>query len=433
MKKRLLSLICATSVVTSLLVGCSSDEGKGSNGEEVTLKVLTNRTDLKDTVLKEISDDYYAETGVKVKWEGITEYESVVQTRMNTQDYGDVLNILPAITTEEFSQFFEPYGKLEDYSDYTGIYAKVNDGDVYGLPIGVGASGIVYNKDVFAAAGYDTFPDTLTGLYEALGKINETQPEVVPVAINSADKWPLSQYDTTAIVAYRTPYYYRDIATMENIFSAGAPTGDMLEILYKFVSEGWVEEDLTTTNWEQSKVDIATDKVGMMTLGMWAVSQMQAAVETAGGDPDKIGFAPFPTNDSNELKAEGSPDNFLGVSVHSKHKEEAKAFAKYYADNLKYLDSQGFIPGNTKISSNNVVVKGYQESGVEIMFSDPSEADPKAEDLGKEIAAETGVKFWEGSYILDAVIAAKEGRSQFEDVINNFNKKWNKAKDELTK
>ena len=52
---------------------------------------------------------------------------------------------------------------------------------------------------------------------------------------------------------------------MDSPFSAGKPTGDMLEILYKFVSEGWVEQDLATTNWEQSKVDMANGKVGMMT------------------------------------------------------------------------------------------------------------------------------------------------------------------------
>ena len=111
MKKRLLSVICASVVATSLFAGCSSTASDGGDGKgEVTLKVLTHRTDIKDTVLKTVADKYYEEKGVKIEWEAITDYESIVQTRMNTQDYGDVLNILPAFKAEELGEFFEPLG-----------------------------------------------------------------------------------------------------------------------------------------------------------------------------------------------------------------------------------------------------------------------------------------------------------------------------------
>lgn len=429
MKKRLLSIICASAIVTSLFVGCSSTSGnKGSNKDEITLKVLTHRTDIKDTVLKTVADKYYEEKGVRIEWEAITEYESVVQTRMNTQDYGDVLNVLPAITSTELEQFFEPLGTVDELSNYVGISQRADNGTVYGIPNGLGATGIVYNKKVFAEAGYEEFPTTLDELYTALGKIKE-QDGVVPVAINSADKWPLSQYDAVASVIYGNPYYYRDMCTMDSPFSAGSPTGDALEILYKFVSEGWVEEDLATTNWEQSKVDMANGKVGMMALGMWAVSQMQGA----GDSPEDIGIAPFPVDNSGNLKSEAGPDNYLAVSKHSKYKEEAKDFVEFFANSLDYLDSEGLIPANTELTSSNEVVKAYQESGVELMFADPAEADPVASDLTTEIAAESGVKFWEGSYIQEAVIAAKKSRTDFEDVVNKFNEKWNKNKAELSK
>ena len=112
MKKRLLSVICASVVATSLLCECSSATDGGDGKGEVTLKVLTHRTDIKDTVLKTVADKYYEEKGVKIEWEAITDYESIVQTRMNTQDYGDVLNILPAFKAEELGEFFEPLGSL---------------------------------------------------------------------------------------------------------------------------------------------------------------------------------------------------------------------------------------------------------------------------------------------------------------------------------
>lgn len=433
MKKRLLSVICATTIATSLFVGCSSSIGSSSGDSkgEVTLKVLTHRTDIKDTVLKEVGDKYYQEKGVKIEWEAITDYQGIVQTRMNTKDYGDVLNILSSFKASELGEFFEPLGKLEDYSDYVGVAerADLDTDTVYGIPNGLGADGIVYNKKVFAAAGYDEFPKTLDELYEALGKIKE-QDGVVPVAINSKDLWPLSQYDAVSSVIYGNPYYYRDMCKMDSPFSAGKPTGDMLEILYKFVSEGWVEQDLATTNWEQSKVDMANGKVGMMTLGMWAVSQIQDANKD---NADDIGIAPFPATNSGELKAGAGPDQYLGVSVHSKHKEEAKDFAIYFANCLEYLDASGFIPANQKLESGNPVVKAYQDSGVELMFADPAQADQAASDLTTEIANESGIKFWEGTYIQNAVIAAKKSRADFDKVIEDYNTKWNANKEKLSK
>ena len=425
-KNRILGVLCAGLMTTTLFAGCGSD-ADSKDSKEVTLKVLTHRTDLKDTVLKDIADEYYKEKGVKIEWEAITDYESVVKTRMNTEDYGDVLNILPAFTSDEFSQFFEPLGTIDELSDYIGITGKADGDTVYGIPNGLGANGIVYNKEVLKEAGWDTFPTTLDDLYKCLADINALDG-VVPIAINSADLWPLSQYDSVATVAYGTPYYYRDMCTMDSPFSAGSPTGDVLEILYKFVSEGWVEDDLATTNWEQSKVDMANGKIGMMTLGMWAVPQIQANTE----NPDNINIAPFPTNNSGDLKAEAGPDNYLGVNVHSKHKEEAKDFVEFFANNLEYLDSQALIPSNKTVESNNEIVKAYQNSGVDLMFADPAEADQAASNLTTKIAEESGVKFWEGSYIQEAVIEAKKGREQFEAVINKLNEKWNDNKAKLS-
>lgn len=445
MKKRFLSIICASAIATSLFVGCGAsdnsaennnngeaqEENVGGNKSDVTLKVLTHRTDIIDTVLKDVSNEFTEKTGIKIEWEGITDYNGIVQTRMNTQDYGDVLNILSAIKADELGLFFEPLGSLADYSDYVGVAerADLTTDTVYGIPNGLGADGIVYNKKVFAEAGYEEFPDTLSGLYEALGKISEMDG-VVPVAINSADKWPLSQYDATASAVYGNPYYYRDMGTFENPFSAGVATGDVLEILYKFVSEGWVEEDLTTTNWEQSKVDMANGKVGMMTLGMWAVPQIQGVSEDTASD---IAIAPFPVDDSGDLRTGAGPDNYLGVSKYSKHKEEAKEFALFFANSLTYLDDNGFIPSNQKLTSGNPLVKEFQESGVELMFADPAEADQEASDLTTEIANESGIKFWDGEYIQNAVIAAKKSRADFEAVIDGYNQKWNANKEKLSK
>ena len=62
------------------------------------------------------------------------------------------------------------------------------------------------------------------------------------------------------------------------------------------------------------------------------------------------------------------------------------------------------------------------------MLADPAEADPAASDLTTEIANNAGIKFWEGSYIQEAVIAAKKSRADFEAVVKKYNDAWNKSK-----
>ena len=72
------------------------------------------------------------------------------------------------------------------------------------------------------------------------------------------------------------------------------------------------------------------------------------------------------------------------------------------------------------------------ESGVELMFSDPAETDQAASDLTTNIAADAGIKFWEGTYIQEAVIAAKKSRADFEAVVNKYNDNWQKSKSKLS-
>lgn len=425
MKKRLLSIIGLSALTASLFTGCGSSGGSSNSGE-VTLKVLTHRTDIVDTKLKEIGDKYYEENGVKIEWEGITDYEGVVKTRMNTKDYGDVLNVLPAVTAEELSQFFAPLGTVSELENYNAINDRADGETVYGIANGLGASGIVYNKALLKQAGYDKFPSTLDELYEAAEKLAALEG-VVPMAINFKDKWPLSQYDSVATVAYGTPYYYRDMNKIENPFSKGNPHGDVLEILYSFVSKGWVEEDLATTNWEQSKMDMATGKVAMMTLGMWAVPQVQGLSDS----PEDISIAPFPTNNSGTLKAEAGPDQYLAVNKNSDHVEEAKAFLMYLVES-EYVDNEGLIPTKKDQESNHAVVKDYMDSGVEFMFTDPKERDQVASDLTNNIANGAGIAFWEGSFYQDVLSAGKVSREDFDKAITNLNAKWEQSKKELT-
>ena len=427
--KKVISLVLLATMSVSVLAGCGkAATSSTTTKKDITLNVLTSRTDIVGTTLKKFGDDYKAKTGVTIKWEGITDYNGDVKVRLNSKNYGDVLYIPSGIPTSDLGQFFEPLGKstddkVKDYAFNTTYATKETDGTytTYGLGYGMSADGIVYNKATFKKAGIEKFPTTLTGLYDACAKLKAAG--VVPVATNFKDKWPLSQYDSMAIPmsgdANYNNFMYKETAP----FSADKPYGKALEVLYKLVSSGWVEKDLTTTNWEQSKPDLGTGKIGMMFLGTWAIPQMQEFAT----NKDDIGFAPIPTNETGKLVANTGIDSCLAVSKNSENKKAAQDFL-YAFIGSDYGDKNGFIPAKTGVESTNPVIKEFIASGVTLLKATP---DPEAADKMSKIGNKATVDFYGGLYTQNFAIAAKKSRAEFDKIVKDYNDKWSKAKTTL--
>src|SRR3982750_442821 len=94
------SLIAAASL-TLLVAAYAPIAAQSISG---TITVLNHRTDLdKDGTLAKYSEAFKAKyPDVTVNWETITDYAGEVSTRLNTTDYGDVLNIPPSLSADKF-------------------------------------------------------------------------------------------------------------------------------------------------------------------------------------------------------------------------------------------------------------------------------------------------------------------------------------------
>src|SRR5258708_36526711 len=81
-----------------------------------TITVVNHRTDLdKDGTLAKYSAAFTKlNPGVTVNWETMTDYEGEVATRMNTKDYGDVLNIPRSLSADKYPNFFTSLGTVDD-------------------------------------------------------------------------------------------------------------------------------------------------------------------------------------------------------------------------------------------------------------------------------------------------------------------------------
>lgn len=444
--RKIAAFLCAT-MISGMLAGCGSDapasatesstessteaaaSGEAEASGEIggTITVITNRTDLVDTKLadyKKAFEEKYP--GTEVKFEAITDYEGDMAIRMQTEEYGDVLSVPEYLGTGDLPTYFEPLGTPEELSqkyEEKYLYKKYFNGQVYGLASTVNVQGLVYNKKVFADAGIEKLPTTPDELLEDLRLIKE-KTDAIPYYTNFAAGWPLNQWQDHCwgAVSGDPDYRFNGMPHEAEPFSPGKPNYIVEKLLYDIVKEGLCEDDPVTTDWEESKVMMNNGEIGVMTLGLWSVTQMQAA----GPNADDIGYMPFPYNIDGKQYATAGPDYCFGINVHSKNKATARAWIDYVIDESGFAVSEGGVS----------IVKGAElpESlsafaNVEMITDNP--ATEENDGLLDALSNESEIGLYAEPEKVRIVEAAMGTRNEsFDDIMNDWNARWQEAQQE---
>lgn len=395
---------------------------------------INHRTDLDtDGTLAKYAEEFQAAyPGVTLEWETITDYAGEMQTRMNTTDYGDVLFIPPALTADKYADFLVPLGTVEEVGKkYMFVNEAAYEGQVYGISITGNGQGLVYNKDVFKAAGIIELPKTPEEFQAALKAIKENT-EAIPLYTNYHAGWALTQWDAhLGSVSCDPDFKNHTFVHMDDPFAPGKPSYIAYKVLYDAVKEGYTEKDPTTTDWEKSKEMIATGEIGVMALGSWSISQMQGAAVAAGKDASVIGYMPFPTNIDGKQCSGAGGDYKIAVNKNSENQEAALAFLYWFLDKSNFAFDQGGIPPlvGAKLPPQ---YDDFAASGVVWVEDTPSK--PGEEGLYKKIDQEAEIGFDDGSGLWQStIIDAARGQidKTFDDIMNEANAKWAEARKSL--
>jgi spermidine/putrescine-binding protein len=428
---------CSASKKASGTTTTSSSSSQSYAGQ--TLKVLTHWTNEtsqgggngQDHLLDDFAAKFEKETGATVKFTAISDYDTDVKTMLAGNDYGDVLDIPTGVPNADLSHYFTPIGKstdadLKNFYDPSYMGTKNSDGSwtVYGYSYGLGATGVVYNKTAFQKAGITSFPKTINDFYSACAKLKAAN--IVPVALNYADKWPLVNWDNLAVGAAKNADFPNELYADSSPFDATKPYGITLGILNKIVSSGWCEPSLSTTNWANSKVSLGTAKDGMMLLGSWAIPQMQAE-DTVAND---IGFAAMPTDNSGKLYSYVTPDKNMAISNKSKVPALARKYLLEFITS-NFYDSQGFLPPEAGLKVGNQAVNDFMNSGVTFLYNQPGKVGDEAtkrDDIGKDAGIDLGVN-GSGLYVQAVIDASRNGTYTSE--LSKLNGEWAKAQKDV--
>ena len=426
MKKQIAGIVGMVALASGLTAcGGSDDPGSSQDGKvEGDIVVITNRTDIVDTVFADYKKTFEAKyPDVTVSFESSADYEGEITTRMSTEDYGDVLLIPNSVAPADLPDFFEPLGTVEELAkDYRFVETEqAYDGQSYGITITGNAQGIVYNKSVWTAAGLTDMPTTPEEFIEDMQAIKD-ETDAIPLYTNYSDGWPLAQWEQQRGGVSADPGAVNALADTDEPWAEGEEHFIIDSLLFDVVEAGLTEPDPLTTNWDESKAMLARGDVGTMVLGSWAISQVKGLAKK----PDDIGYMPFPNQVDGAFHSVTGGDYENGINVNSEHKAAARAWIDWFADESGYATDQGGLTP-TLDGPMPATLADFEELGVEYFELEP--AAPGEESLVNDIDQMSEIGLFDHAYrqlIVDAARGAS-GETK-EEVFDDLNQKWTEAR-----
>ncbi len=307
--------------------------------DEVTIKGFGLTAGYTD-VMEQIARDYKAETGVNIEWEIAGEdYTAVLKTRFAAEEAPDIFDLSgnEIVTWSDRCADLSDCGFLEDLMESSKEYVNV-DGKYLAMPYALEGSGFIYNKDLFAQAGIETFPRTLDELEAACEKLQEADIQAFGEAWK---EWgflmhifgtPFAYEADPAAVAEklnRGEMKLKDLSYMDNFFRLYDMT----------LTYGKGAESIGYSVMDQFP-DFASGKMAMIKQGTWLESVILSA------NPDiNMGLAAVPlTNNPEDTKLMVSTTRYFAVNKESPVAEESKAFLDWLCENIqKYFVDQLYI------------------------------------------------------------------------------------------
>ncbi|MDD3410611.1 MAG: extracellular solute-binding protein [Eubacteriales bacterium] len=235
--KKFLALVLSVAMLLTLTVSAFAED------TEITYWSMWSSTEPQAIAMQEIIDDYTAKTGVKVnvEWKG-RDVKTLIETAIDAGEKVDLFDSDFQLLAQQLGgklTDLEEMAKAAGYDDYAiaALPAAVRGwaGSLKAIPFQSYSSGILYNEEIFKAAGVDTVPATWDELLAACQKIKD------------AGYAPFAQDD--AYVSYTYGF-----------------------LLARYVGQDAVKQIVTSGDWAENEAVLkaAADIENLRTLGYFA-------------------------------------------------------------------------------------------------------------------------------------------------------------------
>ena len=315
-----------------------------------------------------------ANPDIRVVVDNPADPETALRTRLVKNDVPDVMTLNANGTFGEFAsaRIFRDFRDDPVLAEVTPAYLSVignlgagSEGEVNGVPFAANASGLLYNKELFAQQGVEV-PTTFDALIAAAEKFKAAG--VTPFYGMLADAWTAQSPLAPLSAQLQPPDFFQQRFEGTTDFATGwRSTAAELAQLYRYT-----QPDPLSKGYEDGTAAFARGESAMLLLGSYAVPQIR------NGKPGfTIGSMALPaTNDPARTTLVSGVDVVLTASRDGAHPAESAKFIEFLMDAKvmqDYCAAQVAIPTRKGLTNTDPALTGVQsyiESGRIVGFTD---------------------------------------------------------------
>ena len=370
--KKVIGSVLTVAMVAGMMTGCGSAGGStdtktsadnSASDDQVVIDVFQNKNEISDALQAAI-DTYEEENpSVKINLEtvGGSDYASSLKAKMLGNDPVEIFTLGGPDDIASYQDYLEPLTDQEWVSHVTagGVDNVSVDDEVYGLPLAIEGSGLIYNKKIFEAAGidastlttYDAIDKAFADLQDQIdeGKLADEFPVLEAVEEYAAkESWIVGLHTNNVALSQEFKSATNAFNSKSVEYTYGDQLKDLIDLETKYTTS---KDDLSLLNSVDYSTQVggglAIERVAVVQQGNWISSEVANVSEDV---LDNLGILPIP------LKGVVEDSIAVGVSnywcVNSKSSDAEKKAAKdflnwlYQSDEGKQIvvNDLGFIP-----------------------------------------------------------------------------------------
>ncbi|AUJ30585.1 MAG: extracellular solute-binding protein [Liquorilactobacillus hordei] len=414
--KYILSGVIGITATGLLLAGCSSASSNDSNGK-TTLQFFSTKTENASTYKKLISKFEKQNPNISVKLSSPSNAGTVLKSYLSKNSIPDVMavggdanflqlekaHVLKDLSGQSYVNKTQPvYQKM-----ITSLYSG---NKLYAVPYAINASGVIYNKKLFAQAGITKTPTTWSEFINDC-KILKSK-NITPIEFTFKDSWTtLAVFNQLSANMISKNWINK---RLDNKTTFAKTHKQVMAKYLELLNYG--QSDYTGTSYNDGVAAFAKDKAAMMINGNFVIPGITQLNKNA-----DLGMFMLPVNENaSQNKVTSGVDVAFAISNKTEHTKAAEKFVKFLMENgnaKQYTKEQFAFSAVKNVKQDSALVSGISpqlEKGQVVNY--PDHYYPSALDLTK-VLTQTGVN-------------AKSGMSTSKNItqsLENADKAFNSA------
>ncbi|MEV4059640.1 ABC transporter substrate-binding protein [Nonomuraea dietziae] len=345
-KTRTTTIFGTAALTLAVVTGCSSPSTGGDSTGPVTVTYMLPSSWANVPGFQDNVHAWEKQTGNTVALTPVPDanYDSLVQARLAAKSGVDIF--AGQDTAKDKAAIIQPAtGPWLERLD-PGVRKAITspDGTVWGTPSadGLHATGVIYNKDVFAKAGVTTPPATLADFQSALQKVKDAG--AIPLYLSGKDGWTLLQHRSAVNASFvgADQQVVSKLDTNQTKWADVPGFNQQYQALVDWVGKGLTNGDALTATYESATAALGNGKAGAIINGTWSLAEITKANPSA-----NLGFFPLPAADAPSTLGLGKP-NLLKVAKFSKVASQAQGFLNFM---IAQPQAQKFMDANPGVSA----------------------------------------------------------------------------------